>query len=187
MTINSPASNSQPVTKMVCPKFSNRYRLVYFKVYRAINEFDSLTPADTFNYHRCFGNIGLTPDSATISAESSLCLASVTKLVTCVAAMQCVERGLIGLDDDISSTLAEFEEPMLLKGFEGSSGKPILEKATMPITLRLALDYSLSHTTSRQSFFSHCWSGVSASSEPRVKKSTLSSVCQLCVELCPRN
>jgi CubicO group peptidase (beta-lactamase class C family) len=62
--------------------------------------------------------------------------ASMTKLVTSIAAMQCVERGLISLDDDISNVLAEWKDPEILEGFEEESGKPILRKALNKITLR---------------------------------------------------
>lgn len=58
-----------------------------------------------------------------------------TKLMTTVAAMQCVERGLIGLDDDVSSVLHEWKDAEILEGFD-ESGKPILHKAKNKITLR---------------------------------------------------
>ena len=59
----------------------------------------------SLNYFKAFGNYSPDPDSKPLSAESTFCLASATKLVTCVAAMQCVERGLINLDDDITTVL----------------------------------------------------------------------------------
>jgi CubicO group peptidase (beta-lactamase class C family) len=58
-----------------------------------------------------------------------------TKLMTTVAAMQCVERGLIGLDDDVSSVLHEWKDAEILDGFD-ESGKPKLRKAKNKITLR---------------------------------------------------
>lgn len=58
-----------------------------------------------------------------------------TKLMTTVAAMQCVERGLIGLDDDISNLLQEWKDAQILDGFDDSR-KPILRKAKNKITLR---------------------------------------------------
>lgn len=66
-----------------------------------------------------------------------MCLASCTKLVTSVATMQCVERGLIGLDDEISTWLPEWKNPLILKGFGADNEqKPILEKAKNPILLK---------------------------------------------------
>jgi CubicO group peptidase (beta-lactamase class C family) len=51
--------------------------------------------------------------------------------------MQCVERGLIKLDDDITTVLPEWKDAVILTGFdENNDGKPILVKAKNPITLR---------------------------------------------------
>jgi len=77
--------------------------------------------------------------------------------------MQVVERGLIGLDDDLGQVVSDLAEPDLLVGFEGendghssnqgslnaftkksvgldsnakSTRTPILRKAEKPITLR---------------------------------------------------
>lgn len=69
-------------------------------------------------------------------------LASCMKLMGTIAAMQCVERGLLNLDDDISKILPELGELKILKGFEqGADGKdkPILAENTKAITLRYAL------------------------------------------------
>lgn len=57
--------------------------------------------------------------------------------------MQCVERGLLSLDDDISKVLPELGELKILKGFEkDSDGKdqPILVKNTKAITLRCVIE-----------------------------------------------
>ena len=57
-----------------------------------------------------------------------------------MAAMQCVEKGLVALDDDISKYLPEWKEPMILTGFNEENGrKPILERARSSITLRQIL------------------------------------------------
>jgi hypothetical protein len=51
--------------------------------------------------------------------------------------MQCVERGLVNLDDDVSVHLPEWKDPMILTGFDENDGKkPILVKSKTPITLR---------------------------------------------------
>lgn len=65
-------------------------------------------------------------------------IASCTKLMTTVAAMQCVERGLLSLDSDITDVLPEFKGIQILKGFDESTGKPILVDSKKTITLRLA-------------------------------------------------
>ena len=58
-----------------------------------------------------------------------------TKLMTTVAAMQAVERGLIALDDDVSNVLHEWKDAEILDGFD-ESGKPILRKSKNKVTLR---------------------------------------------------
>jgi hypothetical protein len=91
----------------------------------------------SFEYLKPFGNSSLEKDSLPVSLSSTMCLASCTKLVTCVATMQCVERGLVGLDDEISTRLHEWKDALILKGFEGDNEqKPVLEKAKNPILLK---------------------------------------------------
>lgn len=93
----------------------------------------------SFEYLKSFGNVSLEKEAPPVSASSTMCLASATKLVTCVAAMQCVERGLVKLDDEISTWLPEWKDALILKGFDGENNdKPILEKAQNPILLKFA-------------------------------------------------
>ena len=54
--------------------------------------------------------------------------------------MQCVERGLLSLDSDISDVLPEWKSPDIL--LEWRDGKPSLVKAKNKITLRLLLTHS---------------------------------------------
>ena len=71
-------------------------------------------------------------------------LASCTKLIGTVAAMQCVERGLLKLDNDISVVLPELKELKILTGFEKGSDrmdKPILIENTKAITLRYGMSF----------------------------------------------
>ena len=58
-----------------------------------------------------------------------------TKIVTSVAAMQLVERGLIGLDDDVGQHVPYLADVQVLTGFD-DSGDAVLEERTQPITLR---------------------------------------------------
>ncbi len=62
-------------------------------------------------------------------------MASLTKLVTAVCRMQLVERGMIGLDDDVGEVVRELSNLEILKVFD-DEGKAILVKKTKPITLR---------------------------------------------------
>ncbi|VUC29174.1 unnamed protein product [Clonostachys rosea] len=89
----------------------------------------------------------LTPDTVTW-------IASLTKLTTSVAAMQLVEKGLIGLDDDVRKIIPQLQNLKVIIGFEGEGdqgpkinieaheGGPIPEDIKGPITLRQLLTHS---------------------------------------------
>ena len=66
---------------------------------------------------------------------------SCTKPMTCAAAMQLVEKGMIGLDDPVSKYLPEFKNAFLLK-----DGKPVVPQNTMTIrhlfTMSAGLNYN---------------------------------------------
>ena len=68
-------------------------------------------------------------------------IASMTKAITSVAAMQLVERGLLSLDEPIDAVLPELANPDVLTGFDGD-GKALVEPAKQAITLR----HLLTHT-----------------------------------------
>jgi methyl acetate hydrolase len=52
-----------------------------------------------------------------MSKDTVFFLASATKLVTAVAAMQCVERSLIGLNEPIGKHLPEFNHASIIEGW----------------------------------------------------------------------
>jgi CubicO group peptidase (beta-lactamase class C family) len=60
-----------------------------------------------------------------------------TKVLTAVSVMQLVEKGKVGLDDDLGKLVPELSTVEVLKGFD-DDGKPIMEKKTKPVTLRLS-------------------------------------------------
>jgi CubicO group peptidase (beta-lactamase class C family) len=68
-------------------------------------------------------------------------LASMTKAVTSVAALQLVEQGRLQLDQPVGNVLPELAAPQVLEGFD-ESGAPRLRPAKRPITLR----HLLTHT-----------------------------------------
>ena len=68
-------------------------------------------------------------------------IASMTKAVTSVAAMQLVENGKLQLDESLGTVLPELASPQVLEGF-GDSGVPRLRPARAPITLRRLLTHT---------------------------------------------
>jgi methyl acetate hydrolase len=68
-------------------------------------------------------------------------IASMTKAITSVAAMQLVEQGRLLLDAPIETILPELANPQVITGFD-DAGKAILRPAARPITLRHLLTHS---------------------------------------------
>jgi methyl acetate hydrolase len=77
-------------------------------------------------------------------------IASMTKAITSVAAMQLVEQGRLNLDSDIGNVLPDLASPQVLTGF-GADGLPQLRPAARAITLR----HLLTHTAGLGYFFIH--------------------------------
>ncbi|KAL8721127.1 MAG: hypothetical protein Q9181_007777 [Wetmoreana brouardii] len=96
----------------------------------------------SFKYENVFGSSSLKDFSSKppLKIDSMMWIASCTKLVTSVAALQLVEKGHLGLDDDVGSILPEVAELEVLTGFD--AGKPQLAKRRNQITLRLLLTHS---------------------------------------------
>ena len=96
---------------------------------------------DSILYSGAFGK----RDSASgidVQPDSIFAIASMTKAITSVAAMQLVERGKVKLDEPVAKHLPQLAKPDVLQGFD-AAGKPVLRPATRPITLR----HLLTHTS----------------------------------------
>jgi len=91
-------------------------------------------------YEGAFGTRNLVQGPA-MTLDTIFRLASMTKAVTSVAAMQLVEQGRLQLDQPIGSVLPELSAPQVLEGFD-DAGAPRLRPAKRPITLR----HLLTHT-----------------------------------------
>jgi CubicO group peptidase (beta-lactamase class C family) len=91
-------------------------------------------------YEGAFGLRDLAAGPA-MTRDTVFRIASMTKAVTSVAAMQLVEQGKLRLDQPIGEVLPELAAPQVLEGFD-SSGAPRLRPARRPITLR----HLLTHT-----------------------------------------
>ena len=76
-----------------------------------------------------------------MSADTIFRLASMTKAITSVAAMQLVEQGKLDLDKPIGNVVPELAAPQVLDGFD-DAGAPRLRPAKRPITLK----HLLTHT-----------------------------------------
>jgi CubicO group peptidase (beta-lactamase class C family) len=74
--------------------------------------------------------------------DDVLCLASATKLIAAIAALQCVEDGLLTLDGDLSTVAPDLASKEVLTGFSEDGETPILEPAARPITLEMLLTHS---------------------------------------------
>lgn len=77
-----------------------------------------------------------------VRTDSFFQIASMTKAITTVAALQLVEQGKVSLDEPVSAHLPQFEKIQILAGFD-SNGKPSLRPAVTAPTLR----HLLTHTS----------------------------------------
>jgi CubicO group peptidase (beta-lactamase class C family) len=91
-------------------------------------------------YEGAFGQRDIVHGPA-MTRETVFRIASMTKAVTSVAAMQLVEQGKLQLHQPIGRTLPELASPEVLEGFD-ISGAPRLRSARRPITLK----HLLTHT-----------------------------------------
>jgi CubicO group peptidase (beta-lactamase class C family) len=97
--------------------------------------------SDKILYSGAFGK----RDSASgidVQPDSIFAIASMTKAITSVAAMQLVERGKLRLDEPVARHLPQLAKLDVIEGFD-TAGKPVLRPATKPITLR----HLLTHTS----------------------------------------
>jgi methyl acetate hydrolase len=77
-----------------------------------------------------------------VNADSIFSIASMTKAITTVAALQLVEQGKVKLDDPVSKHLPQLAKLEVLEGFD-TDGKPKLRPARTPVTLK----HLLTHTS----------------------------------------
>ncbi|KIW11721.1 hypothetical protein PV08_11023 [Exophiala spinifera] len=95
-----------------------------------------------FTYNEALGERTLlSGEKKAEQLDDVCCLASATKLITTIAALQCVEDGLLTLTGDLSSIAPELASKQVITGFS-DDGEPELEPAKQPITLEMLLTHS---------------------------------------------
>jgi len=80
--------------------------------------------------------------AAAMTPDTVFWIASMTKPIVSVAALQLVERGKLSLDAPLGALLPQLAAPQVLEGFD-DAGKPRLRPARRPITLK----HLLTHTS----------------------------------------
>lgn len=91
-------------------------------------------------YEGAFGERAL-GSGQPMTADTVCWIASMTKAVTSVAAVQCAERGLIDLDAPAAAVVPEIGAAQVLTGFD-ADGKPTFRPPRRPVTLRHLLTHS---------------------------------------------
>ena len=93
-------------------------------------------------YRRAFGVADLSIRSP-MAADAVFRIASMTKPVTSVAAMQLIEQGRVRLDDPASKYLTELDHPPVFEAFNAADGSYRLRPAKQTVTVR----HLLTHTS----------------------------------------
>lgn len=81
------------------------------------------------------------PDGDRMQLDSLCWIASMTKMVTSVAVMQLVDRGIITLEDDVRDYVPELKDLCVLKSVE--EGKPVTENIEGKVTIRWVIGREL--------------------------------------------
>lgn len=96
-----------------------------------------------FVYDKAFGERTLlSGEKLPQQLDDVLFLASATKLLTTVAALQCVEDGLLTLTGNLSSIAPELAAKQVITGFSDDGETPLLEPPRGAITLEMLLTHS---------------------------------------------
>ncbi|CAI6309419.1 unnamed protein product [Periconia digitata] len=93
-----------------------------------------------FIYRHVQGSNGVSEQAPPLQFDQTYFVASCTKLIASIAALQCVERGLIALDDPLDKHLPEFTSQQIIKTKD--DGSFTLHDAKNPVTLRHLLTHS---------------------------------------------
>jgi CubicO group peptidase (beta-lactamase class C family) len=96
-------------------------------------------------YSKSFGQRSLEKgvESGQLQVNDIMTLASASKLITSITALQIVERGLVGVDDDLGLVLPGLGA---LKVLREVNGEVVLEERTQKITLRYVASSGIDST-----------------------------------------
>ena len=75
-----------------------------------------------------------------MTVDTPLHVASAAKLIACVAAVRCVQDGLVALDDDLTKILPELKDLQVFKGYDAEGNvklEPVHETMTFRYTNNL--------------------------------------------------
>ncbi|KAK7520620.1 beta-lactamase/transpeptidase-like protein [Phyllosticta citriasiana] len=101
------------------------------------------TNADgSFRYEKAIGKRSVREgaDQSPLQIDSVMWIASCTKLLGTIAALQCVDRDQLSLDAPVYDVLPEIKDQDIITGLE--AGKPKFKKHSKPLTLRHLLTHS---------------------------------------------
>jgi len=96
-------------------------------------------------YEGALGPRAFEAGAASMTPDTVFRIASMTKAIATVAAMQLVEQGKLKLDDPVPNIDAALSSPQVLEGFD-ASGQPKLRPAKRPITLKHLLTHTAGFT-----------------------------------------
>lgn len=102
----------------------------------------AFTTVGSFKYSKTFGYTSVKPENAKpIQTNTVMWVASCTKLMTSICALQLVDQGKLALDDPVYTHIPELKDFKILKTFD-NDGKPVEVEQTKPITLRTLLTHT---------------------------------------------
>ena len=94
-------------------------------------------------YKGAFGSVNISDEvRSTIDIFDTCEIFSLTKIVTCVAALQLLEKGKLDLDDPVEKYLPSFKELPVMEGFS-EQGDPIFRPPKTKATIR----HLMTHTS----------------------------------------
>lgn len=118
-------------------------------IYQSRADIRSKTNPGKVIYSKIAGYESLSEDSAPLRENAVLQLGSATKFITSIALLQCIENGLVGIDEPIDRILPELQGKEILEGVDGP------ELTTQPSRTPITARHLLTHMTGLGFWFIH--------------------------------